>query len=156
MISVFCPCQWWVSKNKLDVWVGGVRSVQFFWIFFNFAKPLRFIHVIIDTPAVSLFAAVWSCCLDANLVKYCYNYEKRRELPEDTGIGNGWYDRENVTSATVLVGRLSTRIVHFVKKAWNFAQVFFSTYRSLKKIDPKNLRPLVAAILISNMAPKWP
>ena len=25
-----------------------------------------------------------------------------------------------------------------------------------KKIDPKNVRPLVSAILISNMAPKWP
>ena len=41
MIWVFCPCQWWVSKEK--VWVGGVSSIQVFffdfWNFVNFPKP---------------------------------------------------------------------------------------------------------------------
>ena len=43
MIWVFCPCQWWVSKNKIWMggwWVGWALSNFFFWNCFIFAKPL--------------------------------------------------------------------------------------------------------------------
>ena len=39
MIWVFCPWQWMVSKPKQFGW-GWVNFIHFFWILFNFAKPL--------------------------------------------------------------------------------------------------------------------